>query len=95
VVKGDDDEGTPFKPSDRAKAAVSLIGSLSDRHLTWSRGTILSKLTLTENIGSSLADAARAAKGALDARRAECLTNFDEVAAGAEKTARAFGVGVV
>ena len=94
VIKNDEDEGVAFKPSDRAKVAVSLIGAVSDRHLTWSRGSILSQLTETENIASSLADAARAAKTALEARRAQDLTDFDEVARAAEATAVALGVNV-
>lgn len=94
VFKNDDDEGVPFKATDRAKVAVNLIGAVSDRHLTWSRGTILSQLTETENITSSLAGAARAAKAALEARRTEVLTAFDEVAGTAETTARALGVNV-
>jgi len=94
VIKSDDDEGAPFKPSDRAKVAVSLIGAISDRHLTWSRGSILSQLTETENITSSLADAARAAKAAFEDRRAADLTSFDDVAGTAETTARALGVNV-
>jgi len=94
VIKQDDDEGIPFRPNDRAKAAVSLIGTVSDRHLTWSKGSILSQLTTAENITSSLADAGRAAKSALEERRAESLTSFDEVAAKAEDTARSLGVVV-
>ena len=94
VIKNDADEGVPFKASDRAKVAVSLIGAVSDRHLTWSRGSILSQLTENENITSSLADAARAAKAALEARRADDLTEFDEVAKSAEATARTLGVNV-
>ncbi|MCW8128090.1 ATP-dependent nuclease [Microbulbifer halophilus] len=94
VIKNDEDEGIPFKATDRAKVAVSLIGAVSDRHLTWSRGSILSQLTETENITSSLAGAARAAKSALEARRAEDLTGFDAVADTAETTARTLGVNV-
>ena len=94
VIKNDADEGVPFKASDRAKVAVSLIGAVSDRHLTWSRGSILSQLTQNENIASSLADAARAAKAALEARRAEDLIEFDEVARTAEATAHTLGVNV-
>ena len=94
VIKNDEDEGVPFKATDRARVAVSLIGSVSDRHLTWSRGSILSQLTETENITSSLAGAARAAKVALEARREQDLTGFDEVAGTAETTARALGVNV-
>lgn len=94
VIKNDDDEGVPFKVTDRAKVSVSLIGAVSDRHLTWSRGSILSQLTESENITSSLAGAARAAKAALEARRAVDLTGFDAVAGAAETTARALGVNV-
>ena len=94
IIKNDDDEGIPFKASDRAKVAVSFIGALSDRHLTWSRGSILSQLTETENITSSLAGVARAAKAALDARRGVDLGGFDAVAETAETTARALGVNV-
>jgi putative ATP-dependent endonuclease of OLD family len=94
VIKNDADDGVPFKPNDRAKAAVSLIGAISDRHLTWSRGSILSQLTEGENISSALVGAARAAKSALETRRNDDLTKFDEVAKTAETTARALGVTV-
>jgi len=93
VIRNDDD-GIPFKASDRAKAAVGLIGTLSDRHLTWSRGSILNQMTDAESISSSLAQAGRAAKAAFEARRNEFLTKFDEVARTAETTARSLGVNV-
>ncbi len=94
VIKIDDDDGIQFKAGDRAKVAVSLIGAVIDRHLTWSRGSILSQLTATENISSSLAGAARAAKSALENRRAQDLAGFDEAAATAETTARSLGVNI-
>lgn len=94
VVKNDADEGAPFKANDRAKAAVTLIGAFYDRHLTWGRGSILSQLTEAENITSSLTDAARAAKSALNNRRAEDLVDFDAVAKKAEMTAKSLGVVV-
>ena len=94
VIKQDDDEGVLFRPRDRARVSVNLIGGAFDRHLTWSRGSILSQLTEAENIVSSLADAARAAKAALDARRERDLTEFDEVARTAQATAAALGVNV-
>ena len=94
VIKSDDDSGTPFRATDRAKVAMSMIGAVSDRHLTWSRGSILSQLTESENISSSMAAAARAAKLALDNRRSEDLTAFDSVAETAEETARTLGVTV-
>lgn len=93
VIRNHDDEGIPFKVTDRAKAAVSLIGTVTDRHLTWSRGSLLSHLTGDETISSSLADAGRAAKAALETRRTD-LTRFDEVAKTAEQTARDLGVRV-
>jgi energy-coupling factor transporter ATP-binding protein EcfA2 len=94
VIKADEDEGVRFKTNDRAKAAVSLIGAASDRHLTWSRGSLLNQLTETENISSSLAEAARAAKAAMEAHRGESLTKFDQVAKTVETTARTLGVNV-
>ena len=94
VIKDDEDEGVPFRATDRAKVAVSLIGAVSDRHLTWSRGSILTRLTDTENITSSLADAARAARAALEDRRDQDLVSFDQVAETAETTARELGVNV-
>ena len=94
VIKNNDDAGVPFKAADRAKVFVSLIGAISDRHLTWSRGSILSQLIETESISSSLAGAARAAKAALEARRVEDLAGFDDVANTAETTARTLGVNV-
>ena len=94
VIRHEDDDGVPFRANDRAKVAVSLIGITSDRHLTWSRGSILNRITETESLSSSLADAARAAKSALDSKRQENLDNFDRAAGIAEQTSRALGVRV-
>ena len=94
VIRGDEDEGVSFKAVDRAKVSVSLIGALSDRHLNWSRGSLLSRLTETESISLSLAEAGRAAKTALDAQRAQSLSQFDAIAQTAETTARSLGVKV-
>ena len=94
VIKKDEDEGIPFKATDRARVGISMIGTFSDRHLTWSRSSILSQLTETANITSSLANAARAAKVALDAKREQDLSSFDKVAAVAETTARALAINV-
>ena len=66
VIEDDEDEGIPFRTNDWTKVAISLIGAASDRHLTRSRGSVLSQLTETDKITSSLAGAARAAKAALD-----------------------------
>jgi hypothetical protein len=94
IVKGDEDEGAAFTTTDRAKVSASLIGVLSDRHLTWSRGSLLSNLTGAETLALTLAQAGRAAKAALDDHRAQDLAPFDAVAQQAEVTARSLGVNV-
>ena len=94
VVKKDEDEGVEFRPNDRSKVAVSLIGTFSDRHLSWARGSILNQLTESEDVSTSLAHAGRAAKSALEERRESHLGPFDEAADKAESTARALGVRV-
>jgi len=94
VIKNETETGVPFKARDRAKVSVNLIAASSDRHLTWSRGSILNQFTETENINASLAGAARAAKAALETRRTEDLMSFDAVAMTAENTARSLGVTV-
>ena len=78
----------------RAKASVSLIGDLSDRHLTWARGSLLSRLTEADSVSLSLAEAGRAARAALDSDRKQSLSQFDGVALTAEKTAYDLGVNV-
>lgn len=94
VVKDGDGDGLQFKATDRLKAAVSLIGATSNRELTWSRGSILTRLTKQDDMASPLVDAARAAKTALEHQRTEKLGSFDSVAALAQKTAVALGVVV-
>lgn len=94
IIKSGNGEGTPFRTSDRGKAAVSFIGAFADRHLTWGRGSILSELTEGESITLSLANTARAARAALEAKRAEDLKAFDKVAGAAQKTAKDLGVVV-
>ena len=94
VIREDDDEGIPFRAVDRATVSVSLIGTLSDRNLTWSRGSLLSGLTETDNLSLTLAEAGRAAKASLERDREQSLSQFDDVARKAEATARSLGVNV-
>jgi hypothetical protein len=94
VIRGDDDEGVSFKATDRAKVSVQLLGALSDRHLTWSRGSLLSGLTEAESLSLSLAEAGRAARAALESHREASLSPFDAIAETAETTARSLGVNV-
>jgi putative ATP-dependent endonuclease of OLD family len=94
IVKSAEDEGREFRANDRLRLAVSLIGSYSDRHLTWSKGSILSQLTEAENIASALTGASRAAKAAFETRRAQDLVLFDKAARTVETTAKTLGVRV-
>jgi putative ATP-dependent endonuclease of OLD family len=88
------EEDIKFRTGDRERVGVGYIGDYPDRHLTWSKGSVLSKLTQTQNINSSLAGAARAAKDALDGRRETDLIEFDSAASKAETAARDLGVQV-
>jgi len=83
-----------FGVGDRAKAAVSMIGSYADKHLTWGKGSILTQLTETESINMALAGAGRAAKDALDGKRDDDLKKFDAAARKAESAARELGVPI-
>ena len=56
VIRSDDGEGVSFKAVDRAHVSVSLIGALSDRHLTWSRGSLLSRAHVSVSLIGALSD---------------------------------------
>ena len=95
LVKNDRLEVQPsFSEGDRAKAGLGHIGHYADRHLTWNKGSVLSRLTSASNINASLAGAVRSAKESLDTRRDMDLTDFDAVASNAELTAKTLGVPV-
>jgi hypothetical protein len=88
-------ENAEFKLKDRSKVGTSYIGSYADLHLTWGKGSVLSKLTEFENINSSLAGAARAAKDAMDCQRSTDFVVFDDAASKAEVAAKKLGVNVL
>lgn len=94
VIRNGVETGVPFKSIDRAKAAASLIENRPDYHLTWGRGSILNQVTENGSLSDALAEAGRAARSALDARRASSLSLFDNAAKQAEGTARTLGVKV-
>lgn len=94
VIDGDGNDGIAFKATDRARTSVGLIGALSDRHLTWSRGSPLSRMTEADSLSLTLAEAGRAAKAALDGDREKSLSQFDAIARRAETAARSLGVNV-
>ncbi len=94
LLDHNDESGIEFKPNDRAKLNVNLIGAFGDRHLTWGRGSILSQLTELDNTHHSLSGVARSAKESLDHQREKELINFDAAAKRAETIAKNLGVPV-
>lgn len=94
IVTDRNPDGVDFKSADRAKVSVGLIGSYSEKQLTWAPGTALAKITEAENLNQSLVDATRAARGSLDGQRALALKNFDAAATKAELVAKGLGVPV-
>lgn len=93
IVTARNPDGVDFKATDRAKVNVGLIGSYSEKQLTWAAGTALAKITESENLSESLVDATRAARTSLDGQRA-ALKNFDAAAAKAEVVAKKLGIPV-
>lgn len=94
IVTARNPDGVDFKATDRAKVNVGLIGSYSEKQLTWAAGTALAKITESENLSESLVDATRAARSSLDGQRAVALKSFDTAAAKSEAVARKLGIPV-
>ncbi len=93
IVTARNPDGVDFNATDRAKVNVGLIGSYSEKQLTWAAGTALARITESENLSESLVDATRAARTSLDGQRA-ALKNFDAAAAKAEVVAKKLGIPV-
>ena len=94
IVTTRNPDGVDFKSADRAKVNVGLIGSYSEKQLTWAAGTALAKITESDNLSESLVDATRAARSSLDGQRAAALKNFDAAAAKSEAVAKKLGIPV-
>jgi putative ATP-dependent endonuclease of the OLD family len=87
--------GAPFKQTDRNKVSVGLIGSYSEKQLSWATGTALAKLTEAQSLNELLANAARTARTSLDADRTVSLKNFDAAAVKSQGIAKLLGVPVL
>ena len=87
-------DGVDFRATDRAKLNVGIIGSYSEKHLTWGAGSALARITESDNLAESLVDASRAARGSLDGERANALVKFDAAATKSEAVARGLGVPI-
>lgn len=59
VVCDRNPDGVPFKQADRNKVSVGLIGSYSERQLSWATGTALAKLTEAQSLNELLANASQ------------------------------------
>ncbi|MBN1005682.1 ATP-dependent nuclease [Amphritea pacifica] len=94
IVTDRNPEGVEFKAVDRTKVNVGLIGSYSEKQLTWAAGTALARITDSNNLSESLVDATRAARDSLDGQRAGALKSFDAAAAKSEGVAKKLGVPV-
>jgi len=94
VITARNPEGVDFRTADRAKVSVGLIGSYSEKQLSWAAGTALAKITESDNLSESLVDATRAARNSLDGQRAVALKNFDAAAALSEGVAKKLGIPV-
>lgn len=93
IVTDRDPEGVDFKTTDRAKTNVGLIGSYSEKQLTWAAGSALTKITESKKLNESLVDATRAARISLDGQR-DALEHFDAAAEKSELVAKSLGVPV-
>jgi putative ATP-dependent endonuclease of OLD family len=94
IVTDRNPEGVDFRAGDRAKINVGLIGSYSEKHLSWAAGAALARITESDNLSESLVNATRAARNSLDGQRAAALTSFDAAAAKSEAVAKQLGVPV-
>ncbi len=94
VVSDRDPEGVEFRTSDRIKVGAGMIGSYSERQLSWANGTALAKLTDTQDLNESLVNASRTARNSLDKNREETLKNFDKAALISQDVAKSLGVPV-
>ncbi len=94
VVTDRNPDGVDFKAADRAKVSVGLIGTYSEKQLTWAAGTALAKITESDNLNESLVEATRAARSSLDGQRALVLKKFDAAATKSEHVAKGLGVPV-
>lgn len=88
-------EGVPFKQADRNTVSVGLIGTYSERLLSWATGSPLAKLTEAQSLNELLATASRTARAFLDANRPVSLKNFDAAAEKSQEIAKLLGVPVL
>jgi len=93
VVNDRDPEGKPITAKDREALGCTRLGDFLDRHFSWGRGSVLSRLTANaDSLSGILAEAARAARGTLADTPTEKLANLRQAADTARRAGSEFGV---
>lgn len=86
-------QGRPISSKDREKLSCVRVGDFMDRHFSWGRGSILSRLTGdTDSIAATLAKAGRAARSAIGSADPEQLETLRKAADEAHRLGKEFGV---
>ena len=93
VVNGRVPDGVRIGADDREKLGCTRLGEFLDRHFSWARGTIVTRLTGTgTSITGIMADATRAARATLANEPTGLLKPFHDAAGSAEKLGKSLGV---
>jgi len=93
VVNNRNPEGKPISAKDREKLGCTRLGDYLDRHFSWGRGSILSRLTgKAEDLSGILAEASRAAREALAGAPHERLSNLRHAAEQVQRAGKEMGV---
>jgi len=93
VVNDRNPEGIKISARDREKLGCSRLGQYVDRHLSWSRGSTLMRLTgQPDELSGILADASRAARSALTNLKDDDLPSLYESAKKVQQLGADLGV---
>jgi hypothetical protein len=89
-VVNDRSDGKPISPADRARLCMNRLTSYVDRHLSWARGSTLTRLTEEMDLATiALASASRTMRNSIDLTTVQ---GFTKVAETAKNAAARFGV---
>lgn len=93
VVNDRNRDGKQIKAKDRETLGSARLGDFLDRHFSWGRGSILSRLTgEADSLSGILADAGRAARAAVGDVEQDKLSNLHLAAEKAKNVGAEFGV---
>lgn len=92
LVKASNPEPKVVSYRDRENLGAARLGDDVERHLTWGRGSALTRLTEKDSATGAVAIAHRAARAAITSTP---LIELQQVAARVQQTASEFGVNVV